>query len=103
MDTVNDLTPESRGSGSRRLSFWCLMIVAGVSASRLLAAGPGNEVIIIYNKNLPESKAVADYYAEKRSVPKSQSFGFSVTTNEEMSRAEFREHLQKTLGQGYRA
>jgi len=57
----------------------------------------GNEVIVLYNKNLPASKAVADYYAEKRAVPKSQIFGFSLRTNEEMSRVEFRESLQKPL------
>ena len=61
------------------------------------AKGAGDEVIVLYNKNLPESKGVADYYAEKRSVPKSQLFGFSLTTNEEISRVEFREHLQKPL------
>jgi uncharacterized protein (TIGR03790 family) len=57
----------------------------------------GSEVIVIYNKNLPESKGVAEYYAAKRGVPKSQIFGFSVTTNEEMSRIEFRDELQRPL------
>src|ERR1041385_911103 len=71
-------------------------LIAGNGAG-LAESNPGNEVIVIYNKNLADSKKVADYYAEKRLVPRSQVLGFSVTTNEEMTRADFREHLQKPL------
>src|SRR5215468_7688730 len=63
----------------------------------ILAAEPGTEVVIVYNQRLPESKAVAMYYAEKRSVPTNQIFGFDITTNEECSRVEFRDSLQKPL------
>ena len=40
---------------------------------------------------------MADYYAERRQVPTNQIFGFHLTTNEDMSRAEFRDALQKPL------
>ena len=63
------------------------------------AANPGDEVIIVYNTRVPESKGVADYYAERRLVPASQIFGFALSTNEDMSRAEFRDDLQKPLAQ----
>jgi uncharacterized protein (TIGR03790 family) len=62
-----------------------------------LARAGGDEVIVIYNKNVPESKGVADYYARMRQVPRSQVFGFALTTNETMSRAEFRDSLQTPL------
>jgi len=57
----------------------------------------GNEVVVIYNSRLPESKAVAGYYARARQVPENQVFGFALTTNEVMSRLEFRDTLQMPL------
>jgi len=63
----------------------------------LRGAGRGDEVIVVFNNRLPESKAVADYYAEKRQVPKNQIFGFDLPTNENMTRAEFRDSLQRPL------
>src|SRR5438552_1241397 len=67
------------------------------TATILHAAEPGAEVIVIYNNRLPESKAVADYYAEWRRVPPDQIFGFGLSTNENMSRTEFRVSLQRPL------
>ncbi|HZF01797.1 MAG TPA: TIGR03790 family protein [Methylomirabilota bacterium] len=57
----------------------------------------GDEVVVVYNKRMPESKAVADYYARMRNVPQKQVYGFSLTTNETMSRAEFHDSLQIPL------
>lgn len=57
----------------------------------------GDEVVVIYNKNMPESKAVADYYAKWRHVPAKQIYGFALTTNETMWRADFRDKLQWPL------
>ena len=57
----------------------------------------GDEVVVVYNTLMPESKAVADYYAKARRVPESQIYGFAMTTNEEMLRAEFRDSLQLPL------
>jgi len=63
----------------------------------LTAWAGGDEVVVVYNKRLPESKSVAEYYAKARHVPKQQIFGFSMTTNEVMSRDEFRDTLQLPL------
>jgi uncharacterized protein (TIGR03790 family) len=46
---------------------------------------------------MAESKAVAEHYAQARQVPQKQIYGFKLTTNEEMSRAEFRDSLQLPL------
>lgn len=61
------------------------------------ASGAGDEVIVVYNSRLPESKAVAEYYAQKRQVPADQVFGFDLSTNEAISRVEFRDSLQQPL------
>ena len=69
----------------------------GFALAPLLARAGGNEVVVIYNTHVPESKGVADYYARMRQVPEKQIYGFALTPNEEMSRAEFRDSLQKPL------
>ena len=62
----------------------------------LLADG-GEAVVVVYNTRLPESKAVAEHYAKRRAVPANQLLGFALTTNEVISRAEFRDQLQLPL------
>src|ERR1700677_4233922 len=66
-------------------------------ATRLPAANPGDEVVIVYNTRVPESKDVAHHYAQMRHVPAAQVFGFPMSDYEEISRAEFRETLQNPL------
>ena len=61
------------------------------------AQADGDEVIVIYNTRVPESKSVAEHYAERRQVPKNQVFGFELSTGYDISRAEFRDALQKPL------
>src|SRR3954465_7102341 len=63
----------------------------------LHAAGPGDEVVVIYNTRVPESKSVAEHYAERRQVPTNQVFGFALNTNEVMSRTQYQETLAKPL------
>ena len=81
----------------RLLSVLAFLACGWISAAR--AANPGDEVVIVYNTRLPESKRVADYYAERRQVPANQILGFALSTNEDISRMEFRNALQKPLAQ----
>jgi len=73
-----------------------LQLAACVLAS-LSCAGQGGEVIVVYNSRLPDSKLVADYYAQRRSVPTNQLLGLDLPTGEAMTRQEFVENLQKPL------
>ena len=52
---------------------------------------------MVYNSRVPGSKEVAEYYAQKRQVPTNQVFGFDLTSEEAMSRAEYRDSLQDPL------
>jgi uncharacterized protein (TIGR03790 family) len=65
-------------------------------APAVVRAG-GDEVVVIYNSRVPASKAVAEHYAAARHVPAGQVFGFALTTNETMTRADFTDFLQKPL------
>ncbi len=62
-----------------------------------LARAGGDEVVVVYNKKMPGSKDVAEYYAKARNVPQSQVFGFSLPTYEAMTRDEFSQLLQNPL------
>ncbi len=75
------------------LAAW--MLAACALASR--AGDSGNDVVVVYNTRMPESKSVAEHYAQARSVPKDHILGFAMTTNEEISRFEFRDSLQNPL------
>ena len=79
--------------------FWMrLGLLLLVFAPVMVHAG-GDEVVVIYNSRMPESKAVAEHYAAARQVPAKQIFGFALTTNEVMTRADFTDFLQKPLAE----
>src|SRR5258708_7369145 len=63
----------------------------------LLARAGGDEVVVVYNSSMPESKMVAEHYARARQVPAKQIYGFKLPVTEEISRAEFRDDLQLPL------
>lgn len=85
-------------SNSRHMKFmamrWTLLFAMLIP---LLVRAGGDEVVVVYNKQVPESKSVAQHYAKMRQVPDKQVYGFSMTTNEVMTRQEFRNSLQKPL------
>jgi uncharacterized protein (TIGR03790 family) len=64
-----------------------------------LAWAGGDEVVVVYNRNLPESKAVAMDYARLRHVPEKQIYGFALTTDEVISRSDFHDLLQVPLAE----
>lgn len=58
----------------------------------------GAEVAVVYNSNMgPDSRLIAEYYAEKRGVPKSQVIGLAMPRSETITRAEFRAQIQEPL------
>ena len=83
--------------------FSLLATLAAAGVSSLHGAGPGGEVVVVYNSRLPESKGVAEYYAQRRQVPTNQIFGFDLSTNDNMTRAEFRDVLQQPLAKALEA
>jgi uncharacterized protein (TIGR03790 family) len=82
-----------------RLSGIALHVVAltGLVGLSVASADPGSEVLVIYNSRLPESKAVAEYYASRRVVPADQVWGLELPLSETLSRAEFNDRMQQPL------
>jgi uncharacterized protein (TIGR03790 family) len=83
------------GGLQMKLGFFMLLLwLVGFPAK---AAESGDQVIVVYNTRIPESKRTAEYYAQRRQVPANQVFGFQLSTNESMTRSEFRDSLQAPL------
>ncbi len=78
---------------------WTWLAAMVFALMPLFVRAGGDEVVVVYNTRMPESKAVAEYYAKMRHVPAKQIFGFALTTDERMSRDEFRDSLQLPLAQ----
>ena len=73
------------------------LVLAWLATCSLRGANAGDEVVVVFNSRVPASKALAEFYAQHRQVPKNQVVGFDLTSSEEISRAEFRDSLQKPL------
>ncbi|HMP84419.1 MAG TPA: TIGR03790 family protein, partial [Verrucomicrobiota bacterium] len=71
------------------------VLLAAVSTVRSQAGG--DEVVVVYNSANPESKAVAEYYAKRRDVPRDRVWGFDMSKTEEISRPDFRSSIQQAL------
>jgi len=69
--------------------------LGGLVPSPTRAEGP--EAVVVYNTKMPESKALAIYYARKRNVPERQIIGLPLSQFESITRKEFTETLQKPL------
>jgi uncharacterized protein (TIGR03790 family) len=81
----------------KRWLLW-FALFGGITGRLVLgAAVPGEAVAVVYNRLLPESKNVAEYYAERRQVPPRQVIGLDLPKAETISRNEFRDLLQKSL------
>src|ERR1035437_7045314 len=90
-ETSERLNGTGRGASMYGLNvkrlYVLIVVLACGGALTSRAANPGDEVIIVYNTRVPESKGVADYYAERRHVPASQIYGFPPSTKENQWRA----------------
>ena len=69
-----------------------IFLPLSVGSSEAFALSP-EDLVIVYNLNMPESKEVADYYAKKRKVPISNLVGVDVPVSERMLRSDFEKKL----------
>ncbi|MFB0521002.1 MAG: TIGR03790 family protein [Desulfatiglandales bacterium] len=77
-----------------RLTFFLILMCFSliIASSVVFALSPG-DLVIVFNLNMPESKAVADYYAKRRGVPTTNCVGVDVTVSERMLRSDFERRL----------
>ncbi len=90
----------SRLRPHRRRRAWALagLLLGALAAARAGAAGAGDGVVVIYNLDFaPDSRLVAEHYADRRGVPARNLIGLTLPRTEDISRAAFRERLQRPL------
>ncbi len=73
-----------------------VVVTRGWSAPAQPAA-TGDEVVVVYNTRVPESKGVAEHYRERRQVPANQVIGLDLPDNESMSRGDYHSRLELPL------
>jgi uncharacterized protein (TIGR03790 family) len=64
-------------------------VLAGLAVPGLASALGPNDICVLYNKNLPASKSVADYYCQRRGVPTTNLIPLDVVDADEISRADY--------------
>jgi uncharacterized protein (TIGR03790 family) len=74
-----------------------LSIFGLIGCWTIRGAGQGDQVVVVYNTRVPESKGVAEHYAALRDVPPSQVLGFDMPEVEAINRGDFRDRIQKPL------
>jgi len=66
-----------------------LTLAVLLAASSLAAALEPGEVVLIVNRNMPESAEVAEHYREKRQVPRENVISLDLPTTEDISRRDY--------------
>jgi uncharacterized protein (TIGR03790 family) len=63
----------------------------------MTAASPGEEVAVVYNSAMTESRGVAEHYAKRRGVPSRQVIGLELPEREAIDRKTYLEGLENPL------
>src|SRR5262245_29683720 len=66
-----------------------LALAVLLAASSLAAALEPGDVILVVNRNMPESADVAEHYRQKRRVPREDVISFDLPTTEDISRRDY--------------
>lgn len=79
------------------LNWIAIVGVLAFSEGVLRAAGLNDQVVVVYNRNLAESKSLAEYYAQRRQIPNDRLCGLDLPNSETMSRNEYDDRLAQPL------
>jgi uncharacterized protein (TIGR03790 family) len=79
-----------------KASCW-IFFIALISCSWLRADSLPSQTIVVYNDSLPESKDLAEFYAQARNIPLTNLVGLQTSKEETISRAEFQQTILDPL------
>lgn len=94
---MNDKIRHQRRICEDNLWFHRLLVLIFSLAMGTAWAAPQEEIIVIYNRNLPESEQLARYYASRRQIPERRLFGFALPATETISRSQYQQDLERPL------
>ena len=69
----------------------------GLLAQRAPQTDYTPSTLVVFNKNVPESKELADFYAQARGIPREQVVGLNCANKETITRAEFQKTIENPL------
>lgn len=76
---------------------WAICLL-GCLAAPAASSGDAEEVAVVYNVNVvPDSRSVAEHYAQRRGLPTNRVIGLRLPAGEVMTRPEFRAQLAEPL------
>ncbi len=78
-------------------ALYCLASDAGAADKSPSPSREAAATLVIYNIRDPESKSLAEYYAQKRSIPDSQVVGLDCTTDETIARQDYIDTIEAPL------
>lgn len=84
------------------LSLLAALLVAGCSGDTpkphyRTPTAESKRVLVVYNTSDPDSRAIADYYAERRRIPESNMVGVDCTTSEDVTESEFHSKIERPI------
>jgi len=92
----------SLSSGLLSLVSCLLFLVSCFSSAATLPPPPAPEsVAILYNNAIPESKALAEYYAKARSIPTTNIIGLPMPKTAQITRDQYNETIRDPLRAGF--
>jgi uncharacterized protein (TIGR03790 family) len=75
----------------------CLLAAPVYAADAQRAADYRAATAVLYNANLPASKALAEYYAKQREIPTANLVGLACSADETITRATFKTEIEQPL------
>jgi uncharacterized protein (TIGR03790 family) len=84
--------PYNRSRPGSTLKIALLLLAVVILVNPAFAASPA-DILIVYNKQVSQSREVAEYYAQKRKVPHENIIGVNVTDSEKISFRQFANDL----------
>ena len=74
-----------------------LAVLLAVATTAVAGEDLARRVLVVYNESEPESKPLAEYYAQRRGVPTNQICGLRVRNVEIITRREFNEQVREPI------
>jgi uncharacterized protein (TIGR03790 family) len=80
-------------------SFLAILLMCGSGMARDAERPLAASTIVVYNKAVPDSVALARFYAQQRTIPREQVIGLNCPTEEEISRDDYDTTIAEPLRQ----
>lgn len=82
---------------TKRFALLAILLSLGSSLNCLAAGNQGQFVLVVANRNVPDSVKIARYYAERRGVPKEQICLLDCPPTEVVTRAEYTKTIETPI------